>query len=85
MEEVKSMSQDQEKNTVASCHQSHSGQGHFWHMALMILCCLIPLGIVFIAPKFGVPLKFSWLVTLLCPVMMVWMMVMMCLPRKEKK
>lgn len=79
------MSQDQEKQQVPSCHGSHSGKGHLWHMVLMILCCLIPLGIVFLAPKIGITLKYSWLASLICPFMMVGMMVMICLPRKEKQ
>lgn len=79
------MNQDREKNTVPSCHGSHSGKSHYWHMLLMVLCCLIPLGIVFLAPKIGIPLKFSWLATLICPLMMIGMMVMMCIPHKEKE
>lgn len=78
------MSQEQEKKTIASCHGSHSGKNLHWHMILMVLCCLLPLSIVFIAPKIGVSLKYSWLATLICPLMMVGMMVMMCMPRKEK-
>lgn len=79
------MSEDQEKQQVPSCHGSHSGTGHNWHMVLMILCCLIPLGIVFLAPKIGIPLKFSWLASLICPIMMVGMIVLMLIPHKEKK
>jgi len=54
-------------------------------MLLMVLCCLIPIGIVFIAPKIGIHSNLSWLASLICPLMMVGMMVMMCWPRKEKK
>lgn len=79
------MSQEEEKKLVVSCHQSHSGKGHFGYMVLMILCCLIPLGIVFLAPKIGIPSNLSWLASLICPLMMVGMVVMMFIPRKEKK
>ena len=76
---------NQEKQRVPSCHEDHYGKGHNWHMLLMVLCCLIPIGIVFIAPKIGIHSNLSWLASLICPLMMVGMMVMMCWPRKEKK
>lgn len=41
------MSQEQEKERVPTGHGSQSGKGHLWHLALMFLCCLIPLGILF--------------------------------------
>lgn len=79
------MGQEREKQQVPSCHGNHSGKGHYWHMILMVLCCLIPFGVVFIAPRIGIPSNLSWLATLICPLMMVGMMVMMCWPGKEKK
>ncbi|HEX3045651.1 MAG TPA: hypothetical protein VHY08_12910 [Bacillota bacterium] len=83
------MNEDQEKNQVASCHEGHTEKGHHGHLIMMILCCAIPLGIVFLAPQIGIPLKFSWLASLICPLMMIGMMigmmVMMFIPKKEKK
>lgn len=79
------MNQNQEKNKVASCHEGPTGKRHLGHMLMMVLCCLIPLGIGFLTPKTGVGIKFSWLTSLICPVMMVIMMAMMCKPHNEKK
>ncbi|TCL59730.1 hypothetical protein EDC14_103823 [Hydrogenispora ethanolica] len=79
------MSQDVDEKKIPPCHQGRSGKDHRGHMLLMVLCCLIPLGIAFFAPAIGVSLKWSWLASLICPLLMIGMMVMMCLPKKEKK
>ncbi|MEK6954399.1 MAG: DUF2933 domain-containing protein [Candidatus Micrarchaeota archaeon] len=45
------------------------------HMLLMVLCCLIPLVLIFGASYFGLNLRnYSWLILLLCPLFMMWMM-----------
>lgn len=80
------MSQEQEKERVPTGHGSQSGKGHLWHLALMFLCCLIPLGILFFTiGAIAISSNWSWLASLICPLMMVGMMVMMCWGGKEKK
>ena len=45
------------------------------HLLLMVLCCLIPLVLIFGATSFGLNLRnYSWVILLLCPLSMMWMM-----------
>ena len=79
------MGQEPEEKEVPSCRQSHSGKGHTAHLLMMLLCCLVPLGLVLLVSKVGISSNLSWLISLICPWMMVGMMVIMCLPHKGKK
>ncbi|MBI5225287.1 DUF2933 domain-containing protein [Candidatus Micrarchaeota archaeon] len=45
------------------------------HVLLMALCCLIPLILVFGIAAFGPNLRnFSWIILLVCPLLMMFMM-----------
>lgn len=78
------MNQDPQ-NTTPQCHEHQKGKGHGKHMILMILCCLVPIIILLIGPKTGIFTKFSWLVPLLCPVLMIGMMLPMMFKHKDKE
>jgi hypothetical protein len=55
-------------------------------MALMAICCLIPLALIFFFSSASFNVKeYSWLILLLCPLMMVWMMKDMHHGKKEGK
>jgi hypothetical protein len=78
------MDQDH-RNIPSQCHERQKGKGHGKHMILMFLCCLVPIIILLILPKTGILSKFSWLVPLLCPVLMIGMMIPMMINHKDKK
>ena len=45
------------------------------HVFMMVLCCAIPLLLIAAIAVFGLDAKrYSWLVVLLCPLLMFWMM-----------
>lgn len=54
--------------------QQHNCGGGLKHMLMMLVCCLAPLGGVFLLQKSGYEGAASYLMFLLCPLMHLFMM-----------
>lgn len=60
-------------------HNHSQSGGHTSHLILMLLCCLIPIGLIFAVSIFGLSLGplsayLPFALVLLCPLMMFFMM-----------
>lgn len=60
-------------------HNPSSNGGNASHMLLMLLCCLVPIGLIAVVAIFGISLGaltpyLPFAIVLLCPVLMFFMM-----------
>lgn len=84
---MKCCSGDHDSNS----NKNMQGHEHMNHMWMMLLCCLVPLAILFLLFSFGnsIPAARNIMLTIvpfLCPVLMLLMMLPMLLSwRKEKQ
>ncbi|MDF2501865.1 MAG: hypothetical protein K0Q77_2579 [Anaerosporomusa subterranea] len=65
-----------EEKKTPSCH-GNSGGSSMKHMAMMLVCCLVPLGLAFLLKGLGYSTIAGYMMLLLCPLMHIVMMKMM--------
>ena len=64
----------QNKENGSNTSQQHGCGGGLKHMLLMLVCCLAPIGAIFLLNLSGYEGAASYLVFLLCPLMHLFMM-----------